>query len=438
MAITKIYVIRSQLEKTVAYAANEDKTALDDKISYSTNPEKTEERLFERAINCTSVAQAADEMNCTKERFQKTNGILGYHIIQSFKPDEITPEMTHQIGVEFAQRLFGDRFEIVVGTHLDKNHLHNHIVINSVSFVDGKKLRCNMSTYFNEIQKVSDDLCREYNLSTITPKTKGKNHAEWSAEKQGAPTIRGQIRADIDGIIAQSFTYPMFLEGLRKSGYQIKSGNVKHVAIKPPYSKRYIRLDSLGKEYTEEAITERIANLQRWDKRLPPQKPTRRRVKGNLSKRPKITGFRALYFRYVYLLRGRKKGKQVSRYLLDEKVKFNRYLAQHTFLMQNNINTTDDLQMVMHHLETQIQSEVDHRFPLYEERKHTNDQNQKATLSQQIATHTSQIKSLRQQLRLCKQIDTDRVKIQEKLKDAHRIEQQAAQTRQQQNPQKRR
>ncbi len=440
MAITKIYAIRSQFDKAVAYAANEDKTTLEEKIAYSTNPEKTEERLFESTINCGSVAQATAEMKATKQRYQKMDGVLGYHIIQSFKPDEITPELTHQIGVELSQRLFGDRFEIVVGTHLDKNHLHNHIVINSVSFMDGKKLRCNMSTYFNEIQKVSDHLCREHNLSTIIPQSKGKHHGEWSAEKKGAPTIRGQIRADIDGIIAQCFNYPMFLDGLRKSGYQIKSGNVKHTAIKPPFSKRFIRLDSLGKDYTEEAIAQRIANIQSWDKRQPPSKPIRRRVKGNLSKRPKIRGFRALYFRYVYLLRGTKgRGrKRVSRYLLYEKVKFNRYLEQHKLLMQGSIDTKEELQMAIHHLEIQIQDKVDHRLPLYEERRNINDPEKKEAVSQQIATHTAQIKELRRRLKLCQQIGEDSKIIRDNIQEVQRIQREAEQSQEQQKNQQRR
>ena len=178
MAITKVFAIRSRFEKTVQYAANEEKTSLSGMIEYAVNPDKTEKRLFESCLNCESVENASRDMERTKRRYNKTGGIQGYHIIQSFQPGELTPEQTHAIGVEFARRLFGDRFEVVVGTHLDKHHLHNHIAVNSVSFLDGRKLRCNMKTYFHEIQKVSDDLCREYGLSVIEPKGKGKSHQE--------------------------------------------------------------------------------------------------------------------------------------------------------------------------------------------------------------------------------------------------------------------
>ena len=216
MAVTKICVIREQLEKTVQYAANEKKTSLDGVIDYAVNPDKTEQRLFESCLNCGSVATAYADMERTKQRFNKSGGVLGYHFIQSFKPGELTPEQTHAIGMEFAKRLFGDRFEVVVGTHLDKSHLHNHIVVNSVSFQDGKKLRCNMDTYFNQVQKISDDLCREHGLSVVTPKGKGLSHQEWQAKKEGKPTIRSQIRADIDGLIAKSLNFTTFLDALRK------------------------------------------------------------------------------------------------------------------------------------------------------------------------------------------------------------------------------
>ena len=155
MAVTKVFAIRARFEKTVQYAANEQKTSLDGMINYAVNPDKTEQRLFESCLNCSSVENASRDMERTKRRYNKTGGVQGYHIIQSFKPGELTPEQTHTIGVEFAKRMFGERFEMVIGTHLDKHHLHNHIAVNSVSFLDGKKLRCNMKTYFQEIQKIT-------------------------------------------------------------------------------------------------------------------------------------------------------------------------------------------------------------------------------------------------------------------------------------------
>ena len=149
MAVLKVYAVRNQLKRAVDYAANEEKTSLDSIITYAANPKKTEQRLFESALNCQSIETSYSEMQRTKRKFGKEDEVLAYHYIQSFKPGEVTAEEAHQIGIEFAQKCFGDKFEIVIGTHLDRKHFHNHIVVNSVSFVDGKKLRSTPQAYYN-------------------------------------------------------------------------------------------------------------------------------------------------------------------------------------------------------------------------------------------------------------------------------------------------
>ena len=423
MAITKVFAIRSRFEKTVQYAANEEKTSLSGMIEYAVNPDKTEKRLFESCLNCVSVENAARDMERTKRRYNKTGGIQGYHIIQSFQPGELTPEQTHAIGVEFARRLFGERFEVVIGTHLDKHHLHNHIAVNSVSFLDGKKLRCNMKTYFQEIQKISDELCRAHGLSVIEPNGKGKSHQEWQAAKSKHPTIREQMRRDIDGIIGKSLNFTTFLDELRKAGYQVRSGNRKHTAVKPPYGKKFIRLDSLGENYTDSAIEQRILSQRSWNR--PKQLPVPRHYtcKGSFKKRPKVHGFRALYFHYVYLLRGAAKGRssrKVSRYLLEDTIQFRKYLAQHRFLAEHRIETNEELRSIKNRLTAQLDAVVRERKPLYEERRHA-DEEQKEVLSLEISTRTAQIKQLRRELRLCQQIEADAERVQTRVHDVQNI-----------------
>lgn len=423
MAITKVIVVRGQLEKTVQYAVNEKKTLLDGTIAYAVNPEKTEQRLFKDCLNCGGVATAYEDMRRTKQHYNKSDGILGYHFIQSFKPGEVTPEQCHAIGVEFARRIFGEGYEAVIGTHLDKSHLHNHIVVNSVSFKDGKKLRCNMDTYFNQVQKISDELCREYGLSVITPKGKGVGHQEWQAKATGKPTIRSQLCADVDGIIAKSLNFTTFLDALKKSGYKVKYGNVKHTAVQPPYSKRFIRLDSLGEQYTDAAIEQRILQQQMWRRKPLPQPKCRYRCKGSIQKHRKCTGFMALYFHYLYFLRGAARGigrKKVSRYLLEDTLKFDRYLAQHRFLYQNHIATSVDLLAVQTVLREQIAAAGQERKPLYEERRTANEP-RKEVLFQQIAARTARIKSLRHDLRLCQQIEAEIVRVRGRVHGAREI-----------------
>ena len=128
MAVTKVLPIKANLWYTVAYAANTKKTGLGNVIEYAVNPNKSEKRLLQSCLNCESIDTAYAEMKRTKEYWDKTDGVLGYHFIQSFKPGEVTAEQAHEIGIEFARECFGERFEVVIGTHLDKAHYHNHIV----------------------------------------------------------------------------------------------------------------------------------------------------------------------------------------------------------------------------------------------------------------------------------------------------------------------
>lgn len=259
MAVTKIIAIRDRLDKRVNYVVNSEKTSLDAGVAYITNPEKTEQSFFTATVKCLTIGTAYAEMMDTKRYWNKMGGVLGFHIIQSFAPGEVTPEQAHEIGLEFCKRLFKGRFQVVIGTHLDKKHLHNHIIVNSVSYMDGKKYHSNAESYFQEIQKISDDLCRENGLSIITPEGKGKNYGEWKAEQNGKPTVRSIIREDIDRIIGEAYTYQTFLLLLQRNGYEIKnSSNRKYTAVRPPGAKRFIRLDSLGDGYTEEAIKQRL------------------------------------------------------------------------------------------------------------------------------------------------------------------------------------
>lgn len=188
MATTKIWDIKGRLDSLINYAANPEKTdgkrysetqiqALHDVMEYASDDYKTEKRLYVSGINATPDT-AKYKMQQTKLRYGKTDGIVAFHAIQSFKPGEITPELAHEIGKMLAKEMWGDRFEVVVATHLNKEHLHNHFVINSVSFVDGKKYYDNTANY-NRMKKISDRLCEEHNLSVIrNPKGKSKHYAE--------------------------------------------------------------------------------------------------------------------------------------------------------------------------------------------------------------------------------------------------------------------
>ena len=218
MAYDKIIPIRSRLDRCVAYALNREKTELSAVLDYISRGEKNTlpngGTVLETALNC-ELARAFQDMRDTKRRWGKPGGVLGYHLIHAYAPGEVTPEQAHAIGVEFAQRLLGDRYEAVISTHVDREHMHCHIVFNSVSFVDGTKYKNTFRDYFGDIRGISNETSAAHGLSVIDPGGKGRQYSEWQAEKEGRPTVRSLIRQDIDAAAGQSFTYRSFLD--RKS-----------------------------------------------------------------------------------------------------------------------------------------------------------------------------------------------------------------------------
>ena len=218
MAYTSVIPVR-RLDRAVKYVMNKEKTtavSLQDALDYASNRDKTEKSCFESSYACT-LETAFSDMRQTKERWHKSGGVQGYHLVQSFAAGEVSPELAHQIAKELAARVLGGRYEYVIGTHLNTGHIHSHIVWNSVSCVDGKKYRSNYKSYVTEIRAVSDALCRKYKLSVID--TENSNHvakpyAEWLAEKNGQPTWRTAIRQDVDEAIQQSLTFGIFYSAI--------------------------------------------------------------------------------------------------------------------------------------------------------------------------------------------------------------------------------
>ena len=299
MAYDRIITVRTRLDKCLNYAMNSAKN----------------ERHLCSGINCNTETAFAD-MEATKERWNRKGGVLGYHIVHSYKPGEVTAEQAQALGLEFARRLLGDKYEAVVSTHVDRNHLHCHIVFNSVSFVDGTKYLNTFKDYFGDIRGISNDVSRENSLSIIEPKDRGKHYAEWNAEKQGKPTVRGSIRRDIDAAIAGAISMSMFFSALEKQGYSIKRGpNIKHTAVRPPGGSRFIRLDSLGTDYTEEAIKQRISE----GAKVKPHIPVRRyKLKsGNTKQRRKLKDFRLCMYTTCTTLASGSRGAKSGSFLFQ-------------------------------------------------------------------------------------------------------------------------
>ena len=419
MAYTKVFAIRARLDDRIKYAVNGEKTELDERIIYTADSEKNDTVRFVTTLNCRPAETAFAAMQKTKKKYKKTGGVLGYHFIQSFAPGEVTPEQAHEIGCEFVRRLFGEDYEVVIGTHLDKAHPHNHIVVNSVSRTDGHKYHSSPESYYNDVRGTSDALCRENDLSVIIPQGKGKHYAEWKAEQGDKPTVRGIIRADIDTIIGQAYTYESFLMLLRKNGYEVRrSPNRKYTTVKPPEAKRAIRLDSLGEGYTEADILARLAQQRRSMAPQPIHTSTanhavkRYRVKGKLAtvRKKKITGFHALYLRCLYLLRGGRRKKLPPKLPFSVKrevIHLERYEQQFKYLLSSGITTEAELEQRIRVLEWDIRLLEEQRKPLYQERRNTSDEETQAKYSAEIQQQTAALREKRREVRLCRRIQSD-------------------------------
>ena len=439
MAITKIWSIKSRLDVSLNYIENPDKTelipdidAVEGAIKYIANTDKTDKCLYVKAFNC-SVESAYKTMTRTHDKWyenRRKNEVIAYHLVQSFKDFETTPEIAHQCGMELVNRLFEDKYEVVLATHTDQDHLHNHIIINAVSFVDGKKYRRSFKDYFIDIRGISDQICREHCLSVIdNPSHSGMHYAEWKALHEGKPTIRGRMRAELDEIISASYSFKEFWRALERNGYVIhrKGENISHTSIVPPFGKRPIRLDSLGKDYTEDAIAERIRAARNGIWLTPPSQIRRTyHVRGNLRnyKRKKLKGFMALYFRYLYMfgkIQRKQAPKKVSFFMRDELIKFERYKKQYHFLCSSQIETTEQLEQYQHSQEDEMKQRIVERTRLYKERRNPEAAENAAA---RIAEINIELRALRANVRMCKAIMVDAQRIAERQRQLEELRKQ--------------
>ena len=414
MAYTSVIPVR-RLDRAVKYVMNKEKTtavSLQDALDYAANRDKTEQSCFESSYACTLETAFAD-MRQTKEQWNKPGGVQGYHLVQSFAADEVTPELAHRIAKELADRVLGGRYEYVIGTHLNTGHIHSHIVWNSVSCVDGKKYRSNYKSYVTEIRAVSDELCRKYKLSVIdteNSKHVAKPYVEWLAEKNGQPTWRTAIRQDVDEAIQQSLTWRQFLNALERNGYEVRMGR-KYPVLRPSGKERFVRFKTLGKRYTPEAIQTRILYPRSYRPYVenPPTIQHGRLRSG--KPRRKLTGLRALYYRYLYELGALpRKPRRPSYTVRQDAYKLDQRIRQMEFLSKHNIDTLAQLETHRKALQTEIGQLQTKRKQLPK----TDD-----VQLQCESVHTA-LKQLRQEERLCRKIAEHSLEVQQHLTEARR------------------
>ena len=430
MATTSLWRVNGWMGKVVIYVENPDKTenpsffekpgisdaqmqGLSDVIEYAANQEKTQRedgvllQNFVSGVNCLP-ATAREEMLAVKKRFGKEDGTVAYHGYQSFAPGEATPEIAHEIAVKLARQLWGEKYQVLVATHLDKeNHLHSHFVINTVSFVDGIKFHRTEKDYY-DMRRASDELCREYGLSVIEEPKPGKSrhYGEWRAEQEQRPTWRGLVRSDVDDAIRQSMTERQFYDALKKKGYEIKVG--KDISVRPPGKERFVRLSrNFGERYSPEGIREQILRQDR------PVRKDKARDKASYPPKPKAKGFRALYYHYCYLLgvfpenKPKDRNKRLHFLLREDLIKMEAISEEARLLARHQIDTAGQLSSYKDTLTARIETVTDERKSLYKKQRTVavkSDDDTLALVKEQIAVLTAELKGLRKEVRLCDDI----------------------------------
>ena len=442
MAVCEIWDVRGRLDHPIDYAENPDKTAnpkyteadlqaLGDVMKYATNGDKTEKQFFVTGVNC-DIATARDEMLIAKAQWNDESEIVCYHGFQSFKSGELTPEQAHEVGVKLAEKMWGDRFQVIVATHLNTDCLHNHFVVNSVSFADGKHYHDNKAN-LRLLRQRSDELCREYALSVIEhPSGRKKPYALYQAEKQGLPTRDNVARQAVDEAISKSFTLKDFDRYMAEMGYRCSfDPNRKYWTIIGRGWKRPKRLYKLGEDYTNERIMERIRENSyavKFARFTEPQKQIKvYRLKGSLSGARKIGGLRGLYLHYCYKLgilpKGRKQNYAKLHYLLkDDLMKMDAITKEARLLCRCHIDTAEQLLLYQGSLESEKNELTEQRKGLYSLSRKVSGE-EKEAVKTQISDISKRLGEIRKEVRLCEGIAARSGTLKEKLQTVRADEQ---------------
>ena len=331
MAVTKVYAKSTRLDAAIRYILNGD---------------KTDGQILTARFNCDPGWEYRQMMD-TKRELGKTGGRLAYHIIQSFKPGEVTPELALEIAKEFAEKYLSD-YEVVIGTHIDKGHIHNHILYNSVSSRTGRKEHFDRNGYYAQIRARSDELCRKRGLSVIAENghtERASSYVEWLRQSRGQPTFRSMLEADLRDAIEDAATLGDFFMLMEHKGYEIKHGN--RLSFRLRGQERFMCPGRKNPLFTEDGILAAIqgnmdaveAGLKTVTVYHPVFTPYR--------KHPKLTGFLALYAHYLYILGKIEKRTYPPRMtpkMRADVMKFEKLKAQFAFVRENNLTTRQDME----------------------------------------------------------------------------------------------
>ena len=349
MAITKILTIG---DSGVKFSGKH----LEQAVSYILDREKTQGGRLVTGINC-QPGKAYEQMAATKQKYGKTDQRQGYHLIISFEAGEVTPDTAFEIIRRFVGEYLGQEYEAVLAVHDNTAHVHGHIIFNSVNYLNGKKYRYEKGDWAKKIQPITNRLCEEYGLSTIEIEERGRKQNErykdWNEFRDGKFIWREMIQRDVDACIMQVESFEEFLDLMVEKGYDIKQN--KYLAVRPKGMQRFCRCKSMGEDYTEERIRERIRleNLETYAKRNREQNPhTIEPPKDEFLRRTKLTGIQKTYYARICRLRHLERLPYSRAWEYREEIrKMQEVHEKYLFLVKNGIHSLAELAAVRDNLE---------------------------------------------------------------------------------------
>ena len=438
MATTGFWPVKGRLKEVIDYANNPDKTTakeyLDEDlyaaIRYVENDDKTDQTMYVSGINC-SKHNAYNEMIAVKRRFGERGKNIAYHGFQSFAPGEVTPEEAHSIGKETARRMWGAQYQVVVTTHLNTGKIHNHFVLNSVSFKTGKKFRNGIGDRF-ELRKISDAICAERNKSVIQGNKFYSNKKEYWVKKNGGMTHRDMLRKDIDEALSQSCSFREIEYYLKTLGYKFERDfYYDHPSVYAEGWKRAVRISSLGEKYSKENIHKRCLENQRKPELYTFVTPAWKRRPLLVLERDKyISGWDdtiiVLFELFIEILKicivGNTQeydNRPVSPMMRAEMRKLDRYIEEYNLLCDNNLDSPKKLLDFQENLSSRISELEQERYALRLKLRRVKTPEEDTALKDQCKEITKKITPLRKELRIAMRIEEHIPKI-KALLDAER------------------
>lgn len=429
MATTGFWPVKNRLKEVIDYARNPDKTTdkkyLDDDLyaalRYVEDDKKTDQTMYVSGINCPKQ-RAYEYMMATKQRYGKLGGNIAYHGYQSFVSGEVTPEEAHSIGLETARRMWGKDYEIVVTTHLNTDNLHNHIVINSVSFRTGRKFENHISDHY-KLREISDKICREHGKSVLAPsKFTGNRKKDYWIHKSGGFTHRDMLKRDIDEAISNTTNWKAFDLYLKNLGYSYaRNSDYRHPSIIAPGWKRPVRIDSLGEQYTQEKIRERLIFNQQditlYAIRIPKRFTPLMELQYELKKAQRMDGIQlafALIIELWKLITGNNiepsSSKPLSPSLRREVRRLDQTIKEYWVLCENQIDSAQELVSFIEKKSADISSLESERQRIYNRIRRPKSEGEKDQNKVAAREISAKLKPLREELKTAKAI-TDIIRI---------------------------